>query len=205
MELDPRTTAILAVHLQGDVVSADGAFGGFFHQQAKERNVVGVIADLLVAARAAGAPVIYTRVAWKPDYSDLHANSPLLGMVSQFGCLKDGSPRAEIVAEVAPQEGDHVVTHQRVGPFVDSDLLGLLKEHGITTLVVAGVATNASVEATVRGASDHGYRTILVEDGCSAATPEAHEASVGSMGLLAEITSAAEVTAALAVREAATA
>jgi nicotinamidase-related amidase len=205
MELDPRTTALLAVHLQNDVVGADGAFADFFHEQVAARNVVAVNGDLITAARAAGVPVIYTRVAWKPDYSDLHANSPLLGMVAQFGCLKDGSRSAEIVAELAPTEGDHVVTHQRVGPFVDSPLKGLLEKLGVTTLVVSGVATNASVEATVRGASDHGYRTILVEDGCSAGTLEAHQASVGSMGLLAEITTAAEVTQALGATEAATA
>ncbi|MCU1604340.1 MAG: Nicotinamidase-related amidase [Modestobacter sp.] len=205
MELDPRTTALMAVHLQNDVVGADGAFADFFHEQVVARNVVAVNADLIAAARAAGVPVIYTRVAWKPDYSDLHANSPLLGMVAQFGCLKDGSPSAEIVAEVAPTEGDHVVTHQRVGPFVDSALPGLLKELGISTLVISGVATNASVEASVRGASDHGYRTIVVEDGCSAGTLEAHQASIGSMGLLAEISTAAEVTQALGATEAATA
>ncbi|MGY1634763.1 cysteine hydrolase family protein [Geodermatophilus sp. SYSU D01186] len=205
MDLDPRTTALLVVHLQNDIVGADGAFAGFFHEQVVARNVVAVNADLIAAARAAGVPVIYTRVAWQPDYSDLHANSPLLGMVSQFGCLKEGSPSAEIIDEVAPTDGDHVVTHRRVGPFVDSSLQGLLEELGVSTVIVSGVATNASVEATVRGASDHGYRTILVEDGCSAGTLEAHEASVGSMGLLAEITTAAEVTQALGATEGATA
>ena len=42
MELDPTRTAVIAVHLQKDVVSADGAFGGFFAAQAVERDVVGV-------------------------------------------------------------------------------------------------------------------------------------------------------------------
>jgi nicotinamidase-related amidase len=42
---------------------------------------------LLDAARAAGARVVYTRVAWQHDYSDLHAHSPLLNIVVQQNCL----------------------------------------------------------------------------------------------------------------------
>jgi nicotinamidase-related amidase len=205
MELDPRSTAVVAVHYQGDIVGPDGAFAGFFRQQVEERDVLGVTADLLAAARAAGVAVVYTRVAWKDDYSDLDANSPLLGMVVQTGCLKDGAPLAEIVAEVAPADGDEVVTHKRVGGFTGSGLHELLQAKGVTTVLFTGVATNASVEGTARGASDLGYRTVVVEDACSAATPAAHQASIESLGLLAEITTAAEVTAALGAAEVATA
>jgi biuret amidohydrolase len=203
MELDPRTTAVVAVHLQGDIVGPDGAFAGFFHEQVAERNVLGVAADLLGAARAEGVPVVYTRVAWQSDYSDLNANSPLLGIVVQSGCLKDGSPLAGIVAEVAPADGDEVVTHKRVGGFTDSGLHELLQAKGVQTVVFTGVATNASLEGTARQASDLGYRTVVVEDACSAATPAAHQASIESLGLLAEIATAADVTAALATKESA--
>ena len=156
---------------------------------------------MLDAARAAGVPVVYTRVAWQPDYSDLNANSPLLGIVAQSGCLKDGSPLAEIVAEVAPAAGDEIVTHKRVGGFTDSGLHELLQSKGVQTVLFTGVATNASVEGTARQASDLGYRVIVVEDACSAATPAAHQASIESLGLLAEIASAADITTALSAKE----
>jgi nicotinamidase-related amidase len=198
MDLDPRTTAVIAVHFQGDIVTPEGAFAGFFAEQVAARNVLATTASLLDAARAAGVTVVYTRVAWKPDYSDLDANSPLLGMVAQTGCLQEGSALAEIVPEVAPGEADLVVTHQRVGGFTGSTLDALLRERGITTLLFAGVATNASLESTARTATDLGYRTIVVEDACSAATPEAHEATIGSLGLLGEITTSGDVKKALA-------
>ena len=197
MELDPRTTAVVAVHYQGDIVGPDGAFAGFFHAQVVDRDVLSVTRNLLDTVRAAGVPVIYTRVAWQPDYTDLDANSPLLGIVVQSGCLKDGSPLAEIVSEVAPAADDDVVTHKRVGGFTDSGLHELLQRQGVQTVVFAGVATNASVESTARQASDLGYRVVVVEDACSAATLEAHQASIASLGLLAEIATAADVTAAL--------
>lgn len=197
MELDPRTTAVVAVHCQGDIVGPTGAFADFFHQQVTVRHVIDQIAALIAAARTAAATVVYTRVAWKPDFSDLEVNSPLLGIVAQSGCLKEGSELAEIVEPLAPHGGDIVLTHQRIGAFARTDLDTVLREKGITTLVFAGVATNASVEGTARVASDLGYRVVIVEDACSAATPAAHHASIDSLGLLAEISTVDEVRTAL--------
>jgi biuret amidohydrolase len=197
MELNPSRTAVIAVHMQPDVVSADGAFGGFFAAQVVERDVIGQLATLLDAARAAGATAVYTRVAWQPGYPDLMANSPLLGMVAQTQCLVEGSEKAQIVPQLTPQDGDVVVTHQRVGGFSASQLDTILRARGIDTVLFAGVATNASVEGTARQASDLGYRTVIVADACSAADPGAHDASIASLGLLAEITTVDEATEAL--------
>ena len=197
MELNPQRTAVIVIHCQGDIVSGNGAFAPFFHDQVVSRNVVSNIAGLLDHARESGMTVIYTRVAFKPDFSDLNANSPLLKVVEQAGCLKDGTELADIVPELTPTANDFVITHQRVGGFVP-ELTAVLEDRGIDTLVFAGVATNASVESTARVATDAGYRVIIVEDACSAATPEAHQASIESLGLLAEISTAADIAAASA-------
>lgn len=194
---NPARTAIVAVHLENDVVGADGAFAGFFRAEVERTGVLATAARLLDEARTAGARIVYTRVAWKPDYSDLDANSPLLGMVAQSKCLADGTSGAEIAAEVAPHDGDVIVTHRRVGGFQDSELDATLRGAGIDTLVFLGVATNASVEGTARVASDLGYRTVVVSDACSAGSEAAHTASLESLGLLAEITTTDELLVAL--------
>lgn len=197
MELDPRSTALIVIHCQGDIVGPDGAFSDFFYNQVVERDVVAKVNGLAERFRQAGSSVVYTRVAWKPDLSDLEVNSPILGIVQQSGCLQEGAALAEIVEPLTPKAGDIVVTHQRVGGFQNSNLDQVLEENGIMTTVFVGVATNFSVEGTARTASDLGYRTIVVEDACSAATPESHTASIESLGLLAEIVSINDVTAAL--------
>lgn len=197
MELNPERTAIIAIHCQGDIVSGEGAFAPFFHDQIVSRNVINKIGGLLNSARDSGMTVIYTRVAFKPDFSDLNANSPLLKVVEQSGCLKDGSALAGIVPELKPAATDVVITHQRVGGFI-SELTAVLEERGIDTLVFAGVATNASLESTARSASDAGYRVIIAEDAASAATLAAHQASIESLGLLAEIASTNEIIGASA-------
>lgn len=195
---DPATTAVVAVHLQNDIVGADGAFAPFFHAEIQRTGVLDTVARVLDAARAAGATVVYTRVAWQPGHTDLVANSPLLGMVAQAGCLVDGTPGAEVIDGFTPSEGDVVLTHRRVGAFADSDLDATLRGAGIDTLVFVGVATSASVEGTARVASDLGYRTVVVADGCSAGSEAAHNASLESLGLLAEIVTAEELRAGLA-------
>lgn len=197
MDITPSRTAVIAVHMQHDIVAADGAFGGFFAAQAAERDVIGQVGQLLEAARRSGATAVYTRVAWQPGYPDLVANSPLLAMTKQSQCLVEGSAKAEIVPQLTPQDGDVVVTHQRVGGFSASQLDGILRSRGVDTVLFAGVATNASVEGTARQASDLGYRTIIVADACSAADQGSHDASIASLGLLGEITTTAEAVEAL--------
>lgn len=186
MELNPQTTAVIAVHCQGDIIGPEGAFADYFFDQANQRGVVPQIARLLDESRAAGAKVVYTRIAFQPDFSDLLANSPLLKIVEQKGCLKNGTQLAEIIGPLTPALTDHVLTNTRVGGFTQ-DLIDLLHEHDIDTVVIAGVATNISVESTARAASDQGYRVVIAEDACSAATPAAHQASIESLSLLAEI------------------
>ena len=196
--IDPSRTALVAVHVQNDIVGPDGAFAPFFRAEIDRVGTLATAARLLDAGRAAGVPVVYTRVAWRPDYSDLHANSPLLNIVVQQNCLVDGTPGAAITDELAPQDTDRVVTHQRIGGFHDSELDEVLRGLGVDTVAFLGVATNASLEGTARVASDLGYRVLIVSDACSAATPEAHAASLESLGLLAEITTTDDLIAAFA-------
>lgn len=192
MIFDPSRTAVVSIHNQGDIIGPNGAFADMFHEQITRRNVVGQLAGLLEQARTAGAPIIYTRIAFAPDYSDLVPNSPLLQMVQQAGCLVDGTESAAIIPPLIPSPGDAVVTNQQVGG-LGTELAELLRSRNIGTLLIAGVATNISVESTARAAVDHGYRVAIVEDACSAATEAAHAASIESLGLLATILTCDEI------------
>lgn len=197
MDLRPSETAVLAVHFQRDIVTREGALGSFFADQVIERDVINVAGTVLAAARAAGATVIYTRFAFHSDYSDLDVNSPILAMTAQIGCLVDGTPMAAIVPELEPGPDDVVLTHKRVGAFASTGLDALLFDRGINALLVAGVPTNMSVENNVRAAGDLGYRVVLIEDACAAATMGAHKASVAALDLLCDVASSTEVVQAL--------
>jgi nicotinamidase-related amidase len=185
--MDARTTAVLLVHLQPDIVEPEGAFGPVFAAEASRRQIVGRARALADTGRAAGATVVFLRIAFAADHSDLDATMPLLQMVADAKALREGDPRADLVADLDVRAEDEVVTHRRPGPFTGSSLDDVLRRRGITSVAVAGVATNVSVESTVRQAADLGYRCTVMGDVCSAADPAAHEASLGSMALFAHV------------------
>lgn len=196
MKLNPSATALVSIHCQGDIIGPDGGFAQMFHEQIVARDVVGKIGQLQAASRRANVPVIYTRIAWASDYSDMQADGPLLQAVVQADCLKEGQEQTEFVDALAPQPEDTVITHQRIGGFT-AELASALEENAVETVLFCGVATNISVESTMRAANDAGFHVALVEDACSAASPEAHQASVESLGLFGDITTVDEVQRAL--------
>lgn len=98
------------------------------------------------------------------------------------------------MATLNSDQEDFILTHQRPGPFTDSDLHEVLQARGIQNVIVCGVATNASVEAAVRQTADLGYHTVVLTDACSAADEAAHEASLASLSLFAQHTTLAELT-----------
>ena len=105
MESNPSWTAVIAMHLQNDIATKGGAMGPFFAAQVQSRGIIGVVGTLLTTARAAGAAVVYTRVAWQPGYTDLQANSPLLRMTVRDESLIDGTGNAEIISTLKPEYG----------------------------------------------------------------------------------------------------
>ena len=197
MELNKNTTAILACHYENDVVGPGGAFAQFFRSEIERRDVLATTKRLLDGARQAGVQIVYTRVAFQEGHSDLVTNIPLLGVVAQTGCLLDNTSATEIVDEVKPEADDWTSTNPKVSAFAASDLDNRLRGAGIDTVVVLGVATNISVESTGRSAGDLGYRVVIAEDACSAASQEAHDATIASFGLLGEVASVDDILAAL--------
>ncbi|WP_285251285.1 cysteine hydrolase [Pseudarthrobacter sp. fls2-241-R2A-168] len=195
--LNPATTALLAVHLQHDIVSPGTAFGQMFHPEVQSRDVLTQCRKAMQSLRDAGGLVVPLRIAFMDNYSDLNRALPLLQMVAQAGCLKEASEGSAIVAEVDVHDSDEVVIHQLPGPFSGSKLQEILASRGVENVVICGVATNASVEAAVRQAADLGYGTYVLSDATSAADNDSHQASLASMGLFAQVITLEEFTAAL--------
>src|SRR5262249_49075876 len=63
-----------------------------------------------------------------------------------------------------PQEGEAVVAKRTNSAFIGTDLDMRLRREGLRTVVIVGVLTHNSVEATVRMAGNLGFDTIVVSD-----------------------------------------
>ncbi|WP_298015403.1 cysteine hydrolase family protein [uncultured Castellaniella sp.] len=79
---------------------------------------------------------------------------------------RPGQPGHAFKPETAPIAGEPVIAKHRNSAFIGTDLEARLRAGRHAALVVAGVITNNSVEATVRMAGNLGFRTYLAADGC---------------------------------------
>jgi nicotinamidase-related amidase len=80
--------------------------------------------------------------------------------------------------ELKQQRSDHTVTKRTWGAFTNTDLEQYLREHGVTQVVVAGVATSVGVESTARHARELGFNVALAVDAMTDLDPDAHLNSV---------------------------
>jgi nicotinamidase-related amidase len=128
----------------------------------------------IAAAHAAGVPVIYVTVGFRPGHPEISARNRSFSAIASAGRFTDTDPAAEIHPAVAPAAADLVVTKRRVSAFAGSDLEVLLRGLGAGTLVLAGIATSGVVLSTLRQAADLDYRLVVLADACLDADPEVH-------------------------------
>ncbi len=106
------------------------------------------IAALLAAWRAAGAAVVHVR--------HMSRNPASLFWPGQAG--------AEFQERFAALAGEHVVEKNVTDAFIHSSLERWLRVRGIERVVLVGVSTNSSVEASARTAGNLGFKTWVVAD-----------------------------------------
>jgi len=183
---------VIALHYQNDVLHPEGRIKvGLDEDEAVRANLISSATSLLRGARNNGWPIIHVRVAYRGDYSDLIDNAPILKNVKKIGAMIDGTWGAEFMDALCPHENgeEFIITHKRINAFYGTHAEALLNMLSARTLIIAGVATHSVVESTVRHAVDCGYYVIVPADACAAADPAAHQASLKSMSLIAEISS----------------
>jgi len=89
--------------------------------------------------------------------------------------LVRGEAGHDIIPELAPIPGEPVVDKPGKGAFHATDLDAMLKNRGITQLLVCGVTTEVCVNTTVREANDRGYECLVLKDCSGSYFPEFHE------------------------------
>lgn len=142
------------------------------------RDCLASAARVLAAARGCGVPVIHTRVEYAPDGSD---GGVFVRKVQALEHLYGGGPMSELMPEVAPVEGELVVTKQYASAFFGTSLASTLHAAGVDTVVVAGVSTSGCVRATAMDALNSGFRPQVVRDACADRTSALHENNLADL------------------------
>ncbi|MFI2758547.1 isochorismatase family protein [Streptomyces echinatus] len=165
--LDPQRTALVLVDLMDRIVALP-------LEPRKGTEALANSQELATAFRRAGALVVLVRV--------------------ERPAVAEQPPGSGLVAGLR-EEGDLEVVKRTLGAFQGTGLDERLRERGITTLVLGGIATNLGVESTARAAADLGYDLVFAEDTMAAFTAAEHEASVRlDFPRLGTVTTAAGLT-----------
>jgi nicotinamidase-related amidase len=140
------------------------------------QSVVDAAAGALKAARRAGIPVMFVRVAFRPGAPEVSANNATFGPLAATrgeGYTQD-HPATQVHSAFAPKGDEPVIVKRRVSAFSGSDLDVLLRGAGADHLILAGIATSGVVLSTVRQAADLDYRITVLEDACADHDEEVH-------------------------------
>jgi len=196
--VDPRHTAVVTSEVQNGVVGEPSALPALAEAA---RPMVARLAVLCDAARRAGAPVIHATAARRADGAGSNTNARLfLGVRRSPVALLPGSPAAEVVPELGPDLHDLVLSRLHgLNPMAGTDLDPILRNLGITTIVVTGVSVNVAVTNLVMDAVNLGYQVVLPRDAVCGIPAEYADAVIdNTLALLATLTTVDDLVAAWA-------
>ena len=186
--------ALIALHFQNDICHPDGLIPFAIDRSASAPGLfLERCRTLILRARQTGWLIVHVHIAFQPDYSDLPRNGKLFRAAETLGALKRGSWGAAPMEGFAPESGDISLIHACNNGFHNTGLEDILRERGCRNVAVAGLATQYSVEHTVRHAADLGYLVTMVRDCCCSANAAAAEASFSAMAMLADVLSLSEM------------
>lgn len=133
-------------------------------------------ARLLDAARAAGAPVVFTTVVY--GAADLETARAFIAKAPALRELTPGSCWAQIDPRIAPQPHETVLPKLFASAFFGTALASLLAARGRDSVILAGASTSGCVRATAVDAVQHGYPTLVVREAVADRAAGPHDAAL---------------------------
>lgn len=196
-QVDIRSAALVLIDYQNDFCHPEGAVAQAGHSVEAAAGIYPQVAELIDAARDAGVPRIFVRVAhseWTdtPSWTHRASGQP----VFDVPLVREWTWGAEFY-KVQPQPDELIMTKHRLSAFVYTPLKLILQARQVSSIVLAGVQTDVCVHATARDAMQEGFTPIVVEDCVATRDSAAHDlaledirARVGHVVKLSDVLSA---------------
>jgi len=173
--------ALVIIHMQSDVIGKEG--NPEFQPVVEAINKAGIVPRqqaLIEGFRKKKLPIIFV-LAVVPKAAPLPAYGAFWGRIASVRSNPAGTTKIEVIPQLAPQPGESVISNWPLGAFSSSNLGQLLREYGVETLVLSGVATDIAVLATTLQAVEMGYSTIVPNDASISPNARAHEVIMGDI------------------------
>ena len=152
------------------------------------------------ACRQSGATVVHTRGWMKPDRSNVGVMGEIV-LPFIVDLYTEGNAMAELHDALDVEPDDVILNKTRYGAFHGTDLEAILRDHGIDTVIITGIATNICCETTAREAAQHDFRVFFLSDGTATkemngvTADELQRATLASLGMVfAQVATLDEVT-----------
>jgi nicotinamidase-related amidase len=166
---------------------------GIIRQITHGPEIVARVGFVLEAARSAGLRVFFMRHMSLPKEASgvfqlrMAMAWQRVNTVAKVNpwFLRD-SPGFSIVPELAPRPSEVVFDKITMSAFEGTPLDIALRDCGINSFIVAGVATEIGIEPTVRHGADLGYIPIVVADACGAGHADAGERALASITFIGD-------------------
>jgi ureidoacrylate peracid hydrolase len=179
--------ALLIIDVQNGFVSKGGSYDLLGIDTSRYRQVIPKIRELADLCRNNSIPVFYTQAVRESSGIDLLTRTHKILPKSREErikkkpiCVRD-TWDAQIVKEVAPKPGDHVVIKRRDSAFHDTEIKVWLSSLGIDTLIFSGIDTSICVEASLRDAFNLGYDVVLIADATISNNKKHYESTIDNI------------------------
>jgi len=188
--------AVLAIDLQNYMVGERGRDDSAYPYSCGEVGwqAVDAAKRIVAAARAARAPVIYTRFVLDPSGKDGGVFVRKVGRGEGEFAFLAGTRGAELVADLRPEPGDLIIDKKKASAFFGTPLLAYLTDRRVDTLVVVGGSTSNCVRATVVDGSQYNFRVLVPSGAVFDRIPLSHAVALFDMNrTFADVVSVDEV------------
>ena len=179
----PDTTTLIVYDMQV----------GILRQLKNGPDVLARVLQVLELARSAGVRIFFMRHMSLPKkLSGVFQTRQMMFWQNKTSpdevqpwFLRD-SPGFALAPELAARDDEAILDKITMSAFEGTPLSIALRDCGLTSFVICGIATEIGIEPTIRHGADLGFIPVLVEDACGAGEPEAGERALAGMRFIGD-------------------
>ena len=186
--VDPAHTAVVTSECQNSVIGIVSLLPDL--ASAAAATVIPNGARVCAAAREAGVSIVHCVAGRRSDNRGGNTNARLFSALLKSPVQNLlGTPAVDVIEEFGVVDSDLVLSRiHGLNPMAGTDLDPVLRNLGVTTLVVIGVSVNVAITNLVMNAVNLGYQVVLVRDAVCGVPPSYADAVIdNTLSLLAPV------------------